>query len=129
MASDENEKPAGWRRIRCFSYRRAFLFATLGVVAAGVLGAVYDAARIWLIAPVVQEIDHHAGHAKSGPENLLPLPAALRARGEARRVSVCGMDLERFVDTGEVLPLAARVNVPQPASAPRCPSCSNLRAR
>lgn len=108
MATPEKEKPAVPKKEPLLK-RRAFLIATLGGAAAGVLSAMLMP-REWLVTPAQKAIDPHAGHVKGGEKTYYACPMLCVRAEKPGECPVCGMTLERFVDTGEVLPLDARAS-------------------
>lgn len=85
--------------------RRAFLISCLGGVAAGLAGAMLMP-RDWLLAPPRESSQDHGGQTTVGKSYYACPMLCVRAE-KPGTCPVCGMTLERFVDTGDVLPLDA----------------------
>lgn len=92
-----------------FLRRRAFLLSALGGGLAGLVGAI-ALPEDWLIAaPAGQGGDVGAQGARS--EVFYACPMFCTRLDKPGTCPVCGMDLERFVDTGAMLELTARERV------------------
>lgn len=90
-----------------FLKRRAFLASVLGGTVAGLAGAL-ALPRDWLLAPGKGDTDPHAGHEPAGSRVFYACPMFCTRLDKPGECPVCGMTLEKFVDTGEVLPLDSR---------------------
>lgn len=90
-----------------FLKRRAFLASILGGTVAGLAGAML-VPRDWLLAPGKPVVDPHAGHGPAGTKVFYACPMFCTRLDKPGDCPVCGMTLEMFVDTGEVLPLDDR---------------------
>ena len=91
-----------------FARRRAFLLSVLGGSVAGLAGSML-VPRDWLLAPGRPARDPHAGHdPDTGAKAFYACPMFCTRLDRPGECPVCGMTLEKFVDTGEVLPLDER---------------------
>lgn len=90
-----------------FLKRRAFLASVIGGTVAGLAGAL-ALPRDWLLAPGNRATDPHAGHDSTGSKVFYACPMFCTRLDKPGECPVCGMTLEKFVDTGEVLPLDNR---------------------
>ncbi len=92
-----------------FLKRRAFLLSALGGGLAGLVGAI-ALPKDWLISAPVAKLD--TGTAKGGKSEVFyACPMFCTRMEKPGTCPVCGMDLERFVDTGEMLELTQRERV------------------
>jgi len=99
-SSEEAAKPG-------LLHRRAFLFSVLGGAVAGVAGS-FALPESWLLVPRAGASDPHAGHTGDGPKVFYACPMFCTRLDKPGECPVCGMELEKFVDTGDALPLDER---------------------
>ena len=90
-----------------FLKRRAFLLSIAGGGIAGLIGAL-ALPEAWLLAPKAQANGDQAGQTGSQSAVFYACPMFCTRMEKPGTCPVCGMDLERFVDTGPVLPLSDR---------------------
>ncbi|MCC7509162.1 MAG: efflux RND transporter periplasmic adaptor subunit [Planctomycetes bacterium] len=91
-----------------FLKRRAFLLSVVGGTVAG-LGGSLLLPRGWLVVSGNGVRDPHAGHdPNAGAKVFYACPMFCTRLDRPGECPVCGMTLEKFVDTGPVLPLDDR---------------------
>lgn len=110
--SDAGSTPAGEAKPgkpeAGFLRRRAFLLSVLGGTVTGLTGSLL-VPRDWLLVPGKSLADPHAGHDPlAGTKVYYACPMFCTRLDRPGQCPVCGMELEKFVDTGEVLPLDKR---------------------